>query len=267
MAPALDHIALRRGTPMQCTKLTDDELWRAIAVNTDTMSALLLEELKRDDSAINPCTRADLILFVNGQYSNYTAELRRRHHCPAGRSRDWFRTDHWAIKILLARLARCATIPAVIQYGVVAALISVMTVGALSYYGYGPYDYSYTAAPVYDYAGPASPVPVHAAVAAMLDRQPPGYGPLVYTPQVYAPTSMTSLSLMIVSALLEGGASLAVAQERPAGGQLPVADGATSKPAAPASTASIPARPAQHRRARHDRMYMMAVKAPIKVQN
>ena len=60
---------------MQCAKLSDDELWRAIAHNTDTMSALLLEELKRDESAINPCTRADLVLFVNSQYSDYTTEL------------------------------------------------------------------------------------------------------------------------------------------------------------------------------------------------
>ena len=41
--------------------------------NTNTMSALLLDELKRDDSKINPFTRADLVLFVNSQYSDYTA--------------------------------------------------------------------------------------------------------------------------------------------------------------------------------------------------
>jgi hypothetical protein len=285
---------------MQCAKLSEDELWRAIAHNTDTMSALLLEE--RDDSEINPCTRADLVLFVNSRYSDYTAELRRRHHClnPVNRSilipradsltppaqtvtdvgetmpsdadffdariaqliaaapkhRETVTENRGAMKILLACLARRATVPAIIQYGVVAALIGVLIVGALEY-GYGPYDYSYTAAPLYDYAGPAAPAPVHAA--------PPGYGPLVYTPQGYAPTSMTSL--MIVSALLMGGASLAVAQNGPAaGGQLPVPDGAAaSKPRAPGSTASIPARIAQH--SRHDRMYMMAVKAPIKVHN
>jgi len=67
---------------MQCAKLSDDELWRAIAHNTDTMSDLLLDELNRDESEINPCTRANLVLFVNSQYSDYTAELRRRHHCP-----------------------------------------------------------------------------------------------------------------------------------------------------------------------------------------
>ena len=158
-------------------------------------------------------------------------------------------------------LAKRATVPAVIQYGVVAAFISVIMVGALGY-GYGPYDYGYTgyaAAPLYDYAGPASPAPANAT--------PPGYGPLVYTPQFYAPTSTTSPSLMIFSALFMGGASLAVAQNWPAaGGQLPAADGAASKPAAPGSTASIPAGTAQHHGTRHDRMYMMWVKAPIKVQ-
>jgi hypothetical protein len=67
---------------MQCSKLSDDELWRAIAHNTDTMSDLLLDEVKRDESEINPCTRANLVVFLNSQYSDYTAELRRRHHCP-----------------------------------------------------------------------------------------------------------------------------------------------------------------------------------------
>ena len=50
---------------------------------------------------------------------------------------------------------------------------NVTIVGALGY-GYGSYDYGYTAAPLYDYAGPPSPAPIHAA--------PPGYGPLVYSP-------------------------------------------------------------------------------------
>jgi hypothetical protein len=281
---------------------SDDELWRAIAHNTDTMSALLLYELKRNDSEINPCTRADLVLFINSQYSDYTGELRRRNHCldPVGGSistphagsltpsaqtvtnvgetmpsdadfygaridqlmaaapkhRKTVTEKRGAMKIPVASLARCATVPALIQYGVVAALISVLIVGALDY-GYGRYDHGYTAAPLYDYAGRASPAPVHAA--------PPGYGPLVYTPQVYAPTSTTSLSLMIFSALFMGRASLAVAENGPAtGGQLPVADGAASNPAAPGSTGSIPARTAQHHGTPHDRMYMML--APIKVQ-
>jgi hypothetical protein len=154
-----------------------------------------------------------------------------------------------AIKILLA----CLAVPAVIQYGVVAALSSVLIVGTLDY------EYGYPAASLYDYVGPAPPAAAYAA--------PPGYGPLVFTPEVYAPTSMTSLSLMIFSALFMGGASLPVAQNWPAaGGQLPVVDGVANKPAAPGSAASIPARTAQHHGTPHGRMYMMLVKAPRKVQ-
>jgi hypothetical protein len=42
--------------------------------------------------------------------------------------------------------------------------------------GYGPYGYGYTApAPLYNYAGPAS-------------ATPNGYGPLLYTKQLYAPS-------------------------------------------------------------------------------
>jgi hypothetical protein len=72
---------------------------------------------------------------------------------------------------------------------------------------------------------------------------------------------MTTLkSLMIVSALLVGGASLAVAQNGPAtGGQAPVAVGAAGNPAASGTAASIPARTTRHHGTRHDRMYMMSI--------
>jgi hypothetical protein len=72
---------------------------------------------------------------------------------------------------------------------------------------------------------------------------------------------MTALkSLTMVSALLVGGASLAVAQNSPtAGGQPPVAGGAAGNPAAPGPAASIPARTARHHGTRHHRMYMMSV--------
>ena len=44
-----------------------------------------------------------------------------------------------------------------------------------------PYGYYRVTAPLYDYAGPASGrAPAHAA--------PHGYGPLIYTPQLFAPT-------------------------------------------------------------------------------
>src|SRR5215471_10817753 len=58
--------------------------------------------------------------------------------------------------------------------------------------------------------------------------------------------SMTTLkSLMMVGALLVGGASLAVAQNGPAtGSQAPVAGGAAGNPAASGTAASIPAQTA-----------------------
>ena len=72
---------------------------------------------------------------------------------------------------------------------------------------------------------------------------------------------MTTLkSLMVVSALLVGGASLAVAQNNPAtGGQPPEASGTASNPAAPGSAAAIRARTARHHGTRHHRVYMMSV--------
>jgi hypothetical protein len=69
---------------------------------------------------------------------------------------------------------------------------------------------------------------------------------------------MTTLkSLMMVGALLVGGASLAVAQNGPAiGSQAPVAGGAAGNPAA---SGNIPARTARHHGTRHHRMYMMSI--------
>jgi hypothetical protein len=67
----------------------------------------------------------------------------------------------------------------------------------------------------------------------------------------------TPKSLMMVGALLVGGASLAVAQNGPApGDQPPIAGGAADNPAAPGPAASIPARTARHY---GHRMYMMSV--------
>jgi hypothetical protein len=73
---------------------------------------------------------------------------------------------------------------------------------------------------------------------------------------------MTTLkSLMMVSALLVIGGSLAVAQNGPAtGGQAPVAGGMAVNPSAPSgSSASIPARNARHHGTRHHRIYMLSV--------
>ena len=68
------------------------------------------------------------------EYGEYTAELRRRYFLgnSVGRSRErrWFRTDPRSITTILARLVRDQIV--VIQYGIVAALISVVIIGALS---------------------------------------------------------------------------------------------------------------------------------------
>jgi len=70
----------------------------------------------------------------------------------------------------------------------------------------------------------------------------------------------TSKSLVVVSTLLVGGASLAVGQNSHAtGGQPPEVGDTASNLAAPSSAAAIPARTARHRGTRHHRMYMMSV--------
>jgi len=70
---------------MQCANLTDDELWRAIAQNTDTMSALVHRQLELADAEprlVHPHVKADLIRFANKfqrEYRQYVDELRRRY--------------------------------------------------------------------------------------------------------------------------------------------------------------------------------------------
>ena len=70
---------------MRCANLTDDELWRAIAQNTEAMSILLHQRVElgnANSGAIHSHKRADLIPFANSfqrEYREYTAELRRRY--------------------------------------------------------------------------------------------------------------------------------------------------------------------------------------------
>jgi hypothetical protein len=74
---------------VQCVNLSDDELWRGIAANTDAMSELLDQrvELEAEISSVNDQTKLaelmDTYIFainkVEGEYRAYTAELRRRH--------------------------------------------------------------------------------------------------------------------------------------------------------------------------------------------
>jgi hypothetical protein len=74
---------------MQCANLTDQELWQAIAENTQALSRVV-EQRHELDAAIaasdDPACRANLMRLhldtVNRfqrEYRAYTAELRRRH--------------------------------------------------------------------------------------------------------------------------------------------------------------------------------------------
>lgn len=74
---------------MECVNLTDDELWRAIAANTDAMSELL-DQRPELDAEINglhdPAERSELMHLyaatvnrIDGEYRACAAELRRRH--------------------------------------------------------------------------------------------------------------------------------------------------------------------------------------------
>ncbi len=73
---------------MQCVNLTDDGLWRAIAQNTNAMSALVYRRLELDvgntrNDVINRArlmqTNAETISKLEDNYREYTAELRRRY--------------------------------------------------------------------------------------------------------------------------------------------------------------------------------------------
>jgi hypothetical protein len=74
---------------MQSINLTDDELWRAIAENTQALSRVV-EQRHELDAAIagsdDPACRAklmrhhlDTVNRFQREYRAYTAELRRRH--------------------------------------------------------------------------------------------------------------------------------------------------------------------------------------------
>ena len=73
---------------MQSSHLTDDDLWRVIADNTDAMSVLVEKQLELDAEAAtpDPDTRQKLMLFnvqaidnYNRQYRDCIAEIRRRY--------------------------------------------------------------------------------------------------------------------------------------------------------------------------------------------
>jgi hypothetical protein len=73
---------------VQSSHLTDDELWRAIADNTDAMSALVEHQIELDAGlgSTDTDSRAQLLLSTaetinryHLQYCDLTAELRRRY--------------------------------------------------------------------------------------------------------------------------------------------------------------------------------------------
>ena len=73
---------------MRHVGLTDDQLWQAIAENTNAMSGLLHQQLELDEKlgAADPADRAKLMCShleainqYQREYRNYTAELRRRY--------------------------------------------------------------------------------------------------------------------------------------------------------------------------------------------
>ena len=74
---------------MQCVNLTDDELWQAIAENTQALSVMVAQQHELDAAIAasdDPACRAKLMRLhldtVNRyqrEYRAYTAELRRRH--------------------------------------------------------------------------------------------------------------------------------------------------------------------------------------------
>ena len=74
---------------MQCVNLTDEELLRAIAENTDGMSDLINCRVQFDaeiSDLDDPAERSELMNYYVGRLNNfeseyraYTTELRRRH--------------------------------------------------------------------------------------------------------------------------------------------------------------------------------------------
>ena len=74
---------------MQSVNLTDEQLWRAIAQNTNAMTALIHQQLELAP-AVNTLSdtirqakfresNAERIGKLERNYQEYTAELRRRH--------------------------------------------------------------------------------------------------------------------------------------------------------------------------------------------
>jgi len=77
---------------MQCVNLTDDQLWQAIARNTNVMSALVHRRIELDagnarddiiDRAQLMQSNLETITKLERKYREYTDELRRRYPAPS----------------------------------------------------------------------------------------------------------------------------------------------------------------------------------------
>jgi ATP-dependent protease HslVU (ClpYQ) peptidase subunit len=64
---------------VRCVNLSDDELWRAIAENTNAMSALINELFELGGFAGAANDRRRMIDRFQNEYQELTAELRRRY--------------------------------------------------------------------------------------------------------------------------------------------------------------------------------------------
>ena len=82
---------------MQVENLADEQLWRAIAQNTNAMSALVRQQLELADvNTISDSIRqaklresnAEIIDKLARNYREYTAELRRRYSLDTEESAD-----------------------------------------------------------------------------------------------------------------------------------------------------------------------------------
>jgi hypothetical protein len=78
------------GVAVQSIQLTDDDLWRAIANNTNALSALIEQQSELDagtaESSLDPDTRQQLLLFnvqaidkYHREYRDFVAEVCRRY--------------------------------------------------------------------------------------------------------------------------------------------------------------------------------------------
>jgi predicted rRNA methylase YqxC with S4 and FtsJ domains len=83
---------------MQSVNLTDDQLWRAIAQNTNAMTALIHQQLELGPAFNTPYgiirqaklreSNAERIDKLARDYQEYTAELRRRYSLDSQESAD-----------------------------------------------------------------------------------------------------------------------------------------------------------------------------------